>query len=252
MLQTPTLDKMNQMKLFGMREATERITHQAMEKKLAYSDFLGLLVEEEWSYRENKKLKKRLKKATLKQPVALADLDYTSKREIKKAFIEELSTCRFIEQHTNILITGPTGSGKSFIASALGFEACMKGFEVLYKRSTQIMDKLLASRGDGSYQRIFKQFVTPDILIIDDWGLKPLSPQDRMELYEILEERYQKGSVIITSQVPIKNWVDTIGDPVIAEAIVDRLFHNAHKITLAGDQGSYRKKMAERLKQKAA
>lgn len=253
MLQTPTEEKMNQMKLYGLCEAFERITAQAMEGKLSYSDYLGLLIEEEWLSRENRKLKIRLKKATLKQPVSLEDLDYPSKRELAKPFIEELSSCRFVDQHRNILITGPTGSGKSFLASALGHAACMRGLEVLYKRANQIFDKLLASRGDGSYPRVFRQLVYPDLLIIDDWGLKPLSPQDRIELYEILEERDQKGAVLITSQIKTKDWVDTIGDPVMAEAIVDRLFHNAHKIVLnpKGDQKSYRETIAKKREEES-
>ena len=249
MLQTPTQDKMNQMKLFGLSQSVERITRQAMENKLSYSDYLGLLIEEEWLYRENNKLKKRLKKATLKQSVCLEDLDYTSKRELKKSFVQELGGGRFIEQNTNVLITGPTGSGKSFLASALGHTACLKGYEVLFKRAHPLFEKLLASRGDGSYLRVFQQLVKPDLLIIDDWGLKPLTPQDRIELYEILEERDQKGAVIITSQLPTQDWLDTIGDPVIAEAIVDRLLHNAHKIVLKGEEGSYRKKQAEQRKE---
>jgi DNA replication protein DnaC len=245
MLQTPTQDKMNQMKFFGMLEALERMTKEAMEQKLSYSDFLSLLIEEEWLYRENRKLQYRLKKATLKQSVCLEDLDYTAKRELKKAFVQELTSCRFIDQHIPILITGPTGSGKSFLASALGHAACLKGYEVLFKRAHPLFEKLLASKGDGSYPRAFAQLIKPALLIIDDWGLKPLTPQDRIELYEILEEREQKGAVIITSQIPTKDWIDTIGDPVIAEAIVDRLFHNAHKIILKGDQGSYRKKLSQ-------
>lgn len=245
MLQTPTQDKMNQMKFFGMLEALERMTHQAMEQKLSYSDYLSLLIEEEWLCRENRKLKCRLKKATLKQSVCLEDLDYIAKRELKKAFVQELATCRFIDQHIPILITGPTGSGKSFLASALGHTACLKGYEVLFKRTHPLFEKLLASKGDGSYPRVFSQLVKPDLLIIDDWGLKPLTAQDRIELYEILEERENKGAIILTSQIPTKDWIDTIGDPVIAEAIVDRLLHNAHKITLKGEQGSYRKKLSQ-------
>lgn len=251
MLQKPTEEKMTRMKLYGMWEAFERITKQAMDKKLGYSDYAGLLIEEEWLSRENRKLKSRLKKATLKQPVCLEDLDYPSKRELQKPFMEELATCRFIDQHRNLLITGPTGSGKSFLASAIGHAACMKGFDVLYKRATQIFDKLLAARGDGSYARVFRQLVCPDLLIIDDWGLKPLTPQDRSELYEILEERYQKGAVIMTSQIPIKDWIDTIGDPVIAEAVVDRLLHSSHKIVFKGDQESYRKKMAKKREEES-
>lgn len=248
MLQTPTLDKMNQMKFFGMLEALEKMTGQAMEQKLSYSDYLSLLIEEEWLYRENRKLKSRLKKATLKQSVCLEDLDYTSKRELKKAFVQELASCRFIDQRLPILITGPTGSGKSFLASALGHAACLKGYECLFKRAHPLFEKLLASKGDGSYPRVFSQLVKPDLLIIDDWGLKPLTPQDRIELYEILEERENRGAIVLTSQIPTKDWIDTIGDPVIAEAIVDRLLHNAYKIILKGEQGSYRKKLAEQKK----
>lgn len=251
MLQTPTHNKMNQMKFFGMLEALERITSQAMEKKFSYSDYVSLLIEEEWLYRENRKLKSRLKKATLKQSVCLEDLDYTAKRELKKTFIQELASCRFIDQHTPILITGPTGSGKSFLASALGHAACLKGYEVLFKRAHPLFEKLLASKGDGSYPRVFAGLVKPDLLIIDDWGLKPLAPQDRIELYEILEERENRGTIIITSQIPIKDWIDTIGDPVIAEAIVDRLLHNAHKIILKGEQGSYRKKLSQTGKEES-
>lgn len=248
MLQTPTHEKMNQMKFYGMMEAAEMLTKQAMDQKLSYSDYLGLLIEEEWLYRENKKLRYRLKRATIKQQVSLEDLDYTSKRELKKTFIQELATCRFIDQHVNILITGPTGSGKSFLSSALGHTACLKGYDVLFRRAHPLFEKLLAAKGDGSYPRVFNQLVKPNLLIIDDWGLKPLTAQDRIELYEILEEREQKGSVIITSQIPTEDWIDAIGDPVIAEAIVDRLLHNAHKIILKGDRGSYRKIIANQRK----
>ncbi len=250
MLQAPTHEKMTQMKFYGMLEALDQIGHQALEEKLAYSDYLSLLIEAEWLYRENKKLQTRLKKATLKQNVCLEDLDYLSKPELKKSFVLELATGHFIDQNTHILITGPTGSGKSFLASALAHAVCLKGYQVLYKRSTQLFDKLLASRADSSYLRTLQQFTAPDLLVIDDWGLKPLSAQDRIDLYEVLEERYQKGAMIITSQIPPKDWVDIIGDPVLAEAIVDRLLHNAYQITLHGQEGSYRKLLAEKKNKK--
>lgn len=246
MLVNQTIEKLHALRLFGMVKALSEQMEQANINKLSFEERLGFLIDREATERENIKLKFRLIKAKLKQMAAMEDIDYHQPRGLDKSLIKQLANCVWVRDHHNILIVGPTGTGKSFIACALGHKACLEGYTVLYVRLTRLLPELVISKGDGSYIKRLNELAKTDVLILDDWGLVTLTADHRRDLLEILDDRHGKKSTIVTSQLPIKLWHESINDGTLADAILDRLIHNAHRIELKGE--SMRKVKAQRSK----
>jgi DNA replication protein DnaC len=207
---------------------------------LCFEERLSLLVEREWWLRENRRIKMRLQKATLKHNACLEDIDYDPARSLSKAVVQTLSSCQWIRAKQNILIVGSTGCGKTFLACALAHKACLESFSARYLRLPRLFQELMVAKGDGRYTKLMQQLAKTDVLILDDWGLSGMNDGQRRELLEIVEDRHNHSSTIITSQLPQEHWYEWIGDPTLADAILDRLVHNAHKMELTGE--SMRKK----------
>jgi DNA replication protein DnaC len=240
MLTHPLLDKLRQLRCQGMLESLQEQLQQPDMQSLSFEDRVSLMIDREWWLRENNRIKTRLKNANLRQTASMEDIDYDPIRGLSKAVMQTLSSCQWIRENQNLLLMGPTGTGKSFIASALGHKACLEGFTVRYMRCPRLFQELALAKGDGRYLKLIQQISKSQVLILDDWGISPLEEGHRRDLLEILDDRHQCASTIITSQLPLKHWHDFIGDPTLADAILDRLIHNAHKIELKGE--SMRKK----------
>ena len=243
MLNEQTISIMNSLKLFGMARSFTALLTDPGHGELSHADFVGLLVQDEKTYRDNQRLSRLLKKAKLKQPAALEDIDYTHARGLSRQVMLELADTQWIGAHRNVLITGPSGIGKSFIACALGNSAARSGFTVLYTRAPRLFETLQQARGDGSHLKLLDRLSRVQLLILDDFLLTPLSDMERRDLLEITEGRYEGGASVIASQCQITDWYTAIGDPTIADAICDRLLHTAYRLELRGD--SMRKKQGE-------
>lgn len=201
----------------------------------ASTERFGLLVDAEYMHRENRRLSRRLKEAKLRQSQAcIEDFDNTEKRGLSKSVVQKLATCTWIADHLNVVITGATGVGKTYLACALGQRACRKGYRVMFWRAPRLVDELTLARADGSLPRLLSRLARLDLLILDDWGITPLRDQDRRDLLEVIEDRDGSRSTVVTSQIPISKWHDYLGDPTVADAIADRLLHSAHRISLKG------------------
>jgi DNA replication protein DnaC len=244
MLLQPTLEKLKNMKFYGMARALEEQLSSAEFDTFSFAERLGFLVDREHTERENRRLISRLRAAKLRQQACCEDIDYQATRGIDKSHIKQLVTCQWIRDRLNILITGPTGVGKSFIACALGHRACMDGFKVLYCRCSRLFGDLAVARGDGRYSKLMNNIAKTDLLIIDDWGLATLCDEERRDILEILEDRHDLRSTIVAGQLPVEHWHEVIGHPTLADAIMDRLVHNAYQINLKGE--SMRKKKAKK------
>jgi len=202
---------------------------------LAFDERFALLVEAEWLARENKRLGRALREAKLKLTQACVEaIDFPTRRELDKALIRQLATCRWVHEHQNVLVVGATGVGKSFLACALAHQACRQGYRAYYRRASRLFHDLTLARADGTYMRLLAKLARLDVLVLDDWGLAPVQDQERRDLLEILEDRYGSRSTIITSQLPPAQWHDYLGEATVADAICDRLLHNAHRIVLKG------------------
>jgi DNA replication protein DnaC len=243
MLTAPTMEHLQALKLDTMAAAWTAQQQQADLAALAFDDRFGLLVEAEWAARENRRLVRALQEAKLKLSQACIEaIDYPARRELDKAVIRQLATCRWIAEHHNVILVGATGVGKSFIACALAHQACRKGYRAGYRRASRLFHELTLARADGTYIRLLGKLARLDVLLIDDWGLAPVQDQERRDLLEILEDRYATRSTIITSQLPPAQWHDYLADATLADSICDRLLHNAHRIVL---QGPSRRKEAK-------
>lgn len=237
MLLEQTHEKMITMKLYGMagslNERLERADHQSLSKE----EFLGLLVDDEWLYRENRKLATRLRVAKFKErEAAIENIDYRTPRGLRKTQVLELAQNRWITAHQSILITGPSGAGKSYLAQALGLNACRNGFTVQYLRLPTLLAQFVQARAQGTYERLLKRLAKLSLLIIDDFGLAALNEPERQDLLEAIEERYGTGATLVTSQLPIGDWHEYLGGGRLADAILDRLVHNAHRIELSSKE----------------
>ena len=234
MLTHPMLDQLNQLNLQGMAQAFTELQASG-EATLSHADWLGLLIDRELTYRRDKRLAARLRYARLRQHAVVEDVDYRAPRGLDRALFRKLAEGEWIDSHDNLILCGPAGVGKSWLACALGHKACRDNRSVLYQRVPKLFVDLALARGDGRYPRLLKSLASVSLLILDDWGLEPLDDDARHDLYEILEERYGRRSTILTSQIPVDQWHAFIGHPTYADAILDRLVHNAHRIDLTGE-----------------
>jgi DNA replication protein DnaC len=235
MLNEQTLEKLCAMKLNGMAEAFAEQLQQPNIDELVFEERIGLLVDRQWIWKEDRRMKRLLKNAKLKINACIEDIDYKSPRGIDKSVILRLAACDWIKNAQNIIITGPTGAGKTYLACALANRVCRSGYSSFYKRAPRLFQELAIARADGSYANLMNKLAKTKVLIIDDLGLAPMIDTERRDLLEVIEDRQGLSSTIVASQLPIESWHDNIGDPTIADAILDRLIHNAHKINLKGD-----------------
>jgi len=243
MLMHPTLELLRQLGLAGMARAFEELAASPRGAELDHAEWLGLLLDRELSNRQDRRLKARLRYARLRHHAAVEDVDYRTPRGLDRALFQKLALGGWIEAKQNLIVEGPTGVGKSWLACALGHKACRDNHSVLYQRIPRMFADLALARGDGRYPRLMRALGGVKLLILDDWGLEPLGPEQRRDLLEIAEDRYGRSATLITSQIPVDRWHDLIGDPTLADAILDRIVHNAHRLTLRGD--SLRKKKAQ-------
>jgi DNA replication protein DnaC len=236
MLTQKLIELLRSLRLTGMAEALERqLTQPATHEDLSFEERLGLLIDAEATARENRRIERGLRAAKLRYRALVHDIDYRPARGLKKAQMASLINGDWLHKHQGLLITGKTGTGKSWLACALGDHACRLGFTVRYFRASRLFKALEIGRGDGSYPKQLAQLARTDLLIIDDLGVEPLSARNRTDLLELMEDRYAERSVLITSQLPVKSWHKAIGDPTLADAILDRLVHNAHRLELEGE-----------------
>lgn len=244
MLYEQTVGKLQGMKLFGMLEALDEQRRQARSADLGFEDRLALLVERQWIWKENRSLATRLQHARLKIQACVEDIDYRHPRGLQRSVIESLATSEWVRYHQHCIITGPTGLGKSYLGCALGNKACRDGYRVRYWAVPKLLRELSTASADGSLARLLKQLAGTDLLILDDWGLDRLKDAHAQLLLEIIEDRQNTGSVLITSQFAVASWHELIGNPTVADALLDRLVHHAHRIPLEGE--SMRKMRAGR------
>jgi DNA replication protein DnaC len=236
MLLEPTLDKLNAMKLFGMAEGLRRFAETTDRTGVAPQELIAMLADAEWLSRENRALSGRLRRAAFRISTCVEDIDYAVPRGLSKPLMLELASSRWVKGKKNIIITGPAGAGKSHLACALGNKACRDGFSVLYRRSTRLLDELAQARADGSMPVLLRRYAKVNALIIDDFGPTTLSANERRDLLEVLDDRYDISATVFTSQLEPSLWHAVIGDVTTADSICDRLVHNAHRIKLTAKE----------------
>lgn len=213
---------------------SEQLTMPAIDS-LSFDERFGLLVDRELTERDSKRLTTRLRQAKLRQAACLEDLDYRHPRGLDKALMLHLASCQWVRERHNVLITGPTGIGKTWLACALAQKACREGWSALYLRLPRLLPELSVAKGDGRYGKLMVALAKTDVLILDDWALAPLDDENRRDILELLEDRHDRRATVVTSQLPIAHWHEALGEPTLADAILDRLVHNAYKIILKGD-----------------
>lgn len=235
MLIQPTIERLRELGLKGMAEGLLSQMQQDDLHGASFEDRLGLLVDQEWAHRQNRRLARLLRAAKLRLPAALEDLDYQHSRGLDRSVMRMLANCQWIRDHTTVLISGPTGVGKTFVACALANAACRQGFRTRYYRVPRLLADITAAKADGSYRRLLRSLARTNLLVLDDWGLAPLQATEARDILEVIDDRSQVQATVIASQLPVDHWHATIADPSVADAILDRLVHTAHRITLKGD-----------------
>jgi len=230
--------QLKHLRLSGLLDSLEVRNRQAIEERLSYTEFLSRLVEDEVERRNQKQLRLRLRRAAFRGDKTLESFDFAFNPTVNRQQLFDLATGLYIQRHENVLVCGPTGVGKSHLAQALGHEACRRGYDVLFVSAPKLLQHLNGGRADHTYERRLQTYLRPDLLIVDDFGLKPLRPPSSEDWFDVIAERYERGSLIVTSNRALNEWPDLFGDPLLASAGLDRLFHNAHAITITGS--SYR------------
>lgn len=243
MLLHPTLDTLQRLRLTGMYNALHEQLQMPESASLSFEERLGLLLDREASERATRRLRTRLTQARLRANAAIEDLDYRRHRGLDRALMLRLAGCQWLGEHLNVLITGPTGVGKTWIACALANKACREGFSARYLRLPRLLQDLGIARADGRYPKVLAELAKTDLLVLDDWGLAPTTDEQRRDLLEILDDRCERRSTLVTSQLPVAHWHEALGDPTLADAILDRLVHRAYKLELRGE--SLRKRQGE-------
>ena len=242
MLNEQTIEKLYSLRLSAMAQAfREQLETPGASEGLSFQERFAMLVDRQWTWKENNRMQRLLKNAKLKLTACIEDIDYKTPRGIDKSVLLNLSSCQWVKKHQNVIIIGPTGIGKSFLASALANKACRENMSAFYTRVPRLLQDLAVAHADGSYPQVMTKITKIRLLILDDFGMAPLSDMERRNLLEVIEDRYNVASTIVTSQLPVDHWHDTIGEPTLADAILDRLVHNAHRIILKGE--SMRKKI---------
>jgi DNA replication protein DnaC len=230
-----TFQKLSEMRMHGLAAALQQQLEGKNFNKLTFEERVGLLVDREHTDRESRRLTRRLQQAKLREQACVEDIDYRHSRGLDRALMQRLATAQWIANHQNLIILGPTGVGKTFIACALAQKACREGYTAIYRRVPRLLNELLMARADGTLTRFLAKLAKTHLLIFDDWGLAPLADQERRDLLEVIEDRYGNRSTIVASQLPVADWHTIIGEHTIADAILDRLVHNAHVIKLKGE-----------------
>ena len=235
MLKHPTIDKLQALKLTGMAKGLQEQTRLPEIETLGFEERLGLLVDREHTERQNRLLSGRLRRAKLRQQASPENIDLRAQRGLDKSLINKLLTCQWINEHQNIVLTGPTGVGKTYLACALATQAARHGCSVLYYRLPRLLEELAIARADGRYVKVLAQLAKTEVVVLDDWGMHAFTDTNRRDLLELFDDRHNKKSTLVTSQLDVEHWYDNLGDPTLADAILDRLVHNAHRITLRGE-----------------
>jgi DNA replication protein DnaC len=235
MNQTATMQKLEEMRFTGFARAYREMTETGMAREFTTDEVISQLVQAEWDDRYNRRLQRLIANARFRYRASFEEIDFSVKRNLDKDLLLRLSSCDWIAKHQNIICSGSTGSGKSWITSALGYLGCQRGYKVLYRNCIKLFDELKVAKADGSYIKEISKIEKMDLLILDDFGLKPLDSHQRLMLLEIIEDRHGRKSTIITSQLPVNQWYDVIGDQTIADGCLDRLVHSSHRIELKSE-----------------
>lgn len=236
MLEQPMMDRLAALRLTGMLDALKQQQQDPTVQELGFMERLSLLVDRQWNWRQNQALDRRLKTAKLRGDACVEDIDYRTPRGLDKGVIRALTQeSAWVRNHEHIFVLGPTGSGKSFVACALAQKACRDGYSALYVRAASLFRDLALARADGSLRSLLARLSRIDVVLVDDWAMAPLSESERRDFWEISEDRYQTRSFVLCSQLPVARWHEQIGDPTVADGILDRLVHNAHRIELSGE-----------------
>jgi DNA replication protein DnaC len=249
MLNQPTIEKLQTLRLYGMANAFRTQLETPATQQLSFEERFALLVDEQWLWKQNRALARRLQAAKLKERACIEDVDYHHPRGLDRKLFRTLASSEWVRQKLNLVLTGPTGIGKTWIGCALAQKACRDGFTILHKKTSELFRDLALAHADGSIGRMFLRLAQIDVLLLDDFAMSPLKDSERRDFLEVCDDRYQRRSVILTSQMPLAHWHEQIGDPTIADSILDRLLHNAYRVELNGE--SMRKKFGRKPEQES-